>query len=62
MPHPQGRVSHSWCLSPFSGVVGTLPALDLRAERTLQPGGGDQGRERASDWAMSRGALPFPQS
>ena len=54
--------SHCPVLSPCTGGGQRLLALDLRAERTLQPGGGAQGRERARDWAVSRGTLLFPQS
>ena len=54
--------NHCWALFPCTGDGGRLLALDLRAEWTLQPGGGARGWERARDWAVSRGTLLFPQS
>ena len=32
MPHPQGRVSHCWCLPPPRGWDGRLLALDLEGQ------------------------------
>ena len=64
MDAPHSGNSHCWSLSPSSGGRGgrRLLALDLRAEWTLQPGGGARGWERARDWAVSKGTLLFPQS
>ena len=32
MPHPQGRVSHCWCLSRSTGGWGRLLAVDLEGQ------------------------------
>ena len=54
MPHPWAATAGA-SLSALGVGEGCWPW-------TLQPEGGDQGLERAWDWVMSGGTLPFPKS